>query len=100
MRLCRTKGRGVGWCASATPRKGTREREHGREGEWVACEMQASSPMNSWRMFQLGVSWVHQRFKRGYISWGVTLSFGKYCEWVYKGLGFGYKTLECYIGLC
>ncbi|PQP92558.1 hypothetical protein Pyn_29336 [Prunus yedoensis var. nudiflora] len=29
------------------------EREHGREGEWVACEMQASSPMNSWRMFQL-----------------------------------------------
>ncbi|CAB4269615.1 unnamed protein product [Prunus armeniaca] len=29
------------------------KREHGREGEWVACEMQASSPMNSWRMFQL-----------------------------------------------
>ncbi|CAB4300013.1 unnamed protein product [Prunus armeniaca] len=78
------------------------KREHGREGEWIACEMQASSPMNSWRMFQLGVSWVHQRFKGGYISWGMTVSFGKYFEWVYKGLGLGvfsYVFTHCHLGL-
>ncbi|PQQ15342.1 hypothetical protein Pyn_40711 [Prunus yedoensis var. nudiflora] len=80
------------WAGVLQPHQGKApEREHGREGEWVACEMQASSPMNSWRMFQLEISWAHQRFKRGYISWGVTVSFGKYCEWVYKGLGFGTK---------
>ncbi|CAL9019980.1 unnamed protein product [Prunus brigantina] len=65
----------------AREKESTAERRNGRE--WTACEMQASSPTNSRKVFQLGISWVHHRFKRGYISWGVTLSFGKYCEWVY-----------------
>ncbi|ONI22740.1 hypothetical protein PRUPE_2G147800 [Prunus persica] len=50
-----------------------KEREHGREKrnvrEWTACETQASSPTNLRRMFQVEVSWVHQRFKGRYISW-------------------------------
>ncbi|CAL8989743.1 unnamed protein product [Prunus brigantina] len=84
----------------ARERESTAERRNGRE--WTACEMQASSPTNSRKVFQLGISWVHHRFKRGYISWGVIVSFGKYCEWCTRDSGLGIKLLSvilCYIDL-
>ncbi|CAL2252720.1 unnamed protein product [Prunus armeniaca] len=93
----------VGCCASAAPRQG---RESMAEREWTACEMQASIPTNSWRMFQQGVSWVHKGFNRGYISLGES-DFHMYERGCTSGVsywirdsGLGIKLLSGYSCTC